>query len=121
MVRELYGVMAAKGAAGGFVVTSGTFTDDAMAFADGRNVTLVDGPRLVGLIKQARASQIARPATPSMGPPSALSSTASPACPVCASEMVERTAKKGVNAGSRFWGCSKYPACKGTRSATAAS
>jgi Restriction endonuclease len=31
VVRELYGVMAAKGAAGGFVVTSGKFTDDAIA------------------------------------------------------------------------------------------
>lgn len=37
VVRELYGVMAAKGAAGGFVVTSGSFTDEAIAFASGRN------------------------------------------------------------------------------------
>ena len=29
VVRELYGVMAARGAAGGFVVTSGRFTDEA--------------------------------------------------------------------------------------------
>lgn len=36
VVRELYGVMAANGAAGGFVVTSGRFTDDAKAFASGR-------------------------------------------------------------------------------------
>ena len=35
VVRELYGVMAAKGAAGGFVVSSGRFTDDATAFASG--------------------------------------------------------------------------------------
>jgi restriction system protein len=41
VVRELYGVMAAHGAAGGFVVTSGRFTDDAKAFADGRNIRLV--------------------------------------------------------------------------------
>ena len=44
VVRELYGVMAAKGAAGGFVVTSGRFTDEAQDFARGRNVQLVDGP-----------------------------------------------------------------------------
>lgn len=55
VVRELYGVMAARGATGGFVVTSGRFTDDAISFASGRNVTLVDGPKLVGLIRQARA------------------------------------------------------------------
>ena len=35
VVRELYGVMAAKGAAGGFVVTSGSFTADAKEFAEG--------------------------------------------------------------------------------------
>src|SRR5437867_12974393 len=53
VVRELYGVMAARGATGGFVVTSGRFTDDATAFASGRNVKLVDGPKLRGLIQQA--------------------------------------------------------------------
>ena len=51
VVRELYGVMAAKGATGGFVVTSGRFTDDAKAFSDGRNVQLVDGPKLFAMIK----------------------------------------------------------------------
>lgn len=33
VVRELYGVMAAKGAAGGFIVTSGRFTEPAHEFA----------------------------------------------------------------------------------------
>ena len=28
--------------------------------------------------------------------------------------MVERTARRGSNAGNQFWGCSAYPACKGT-------
>jgi restriction system protein len=46
IVRELYGVMAARGATGGFVVTSGRFTDDATKFASGRNVRLIDGPQL---------------------------------------------------------------------------
>ena len=39
------------------------------------------------------------------------------ACPVCGGSMVLRTAQKGAQAGSRFWGCSSYPACKGTRPA----
>ncbi len=54
VVRELYGAMAAKGAAGGYVVTSGQFTGDAKVFADGRNLQLVDGPKLFGLIKRKR-------------------------------------------------------------------
>lgn len=38
-----------------------------------------------------------------------------PACPVCGVPMVLRTAQKGAHAGSRFWGCSGYATCKGTR------
>ncbi|MDP2782552.1 topoisomerase DNA-binding C4 zinc finger domain-containing protein [Devosia sp.] len=41
---------------------------------------------------------------------------ASNRCPSCGASMVRRTARKGKHAGSKFWGCSKYPACKGTRS-----
>lgn len=37
----------------------------------------------------------------------------SPRCPKCGSEMVLRTAKSGANAGNQFWGCSKYPGCRG--------
>lgn len=34
-------------------------------------------------------------------------------CPKCGSEMVIRTAKRGWNQGSQFYGCSNYPRCKG--------
>ncbi len=36
-----------------------------------------------------------------------------PPCPKCGKAMVVRIAKSGKNAGSQFWGCSDYPACKG--------
>ena len=39
----------------------------------------------------------------------------SPSCPNCGSSMVKRTAKKGVNAGRYFWGCSSFPNCYGKR------
>lgn len=39
-------------------------------------------------------------------------------CPQCAGLMVLRSAKKGSNAGKSFWGCTNYPACKGTRPAS---
>ena len=122
VVRELYGVMAAKGATGGFVVTSGSFTDDAKSFADGRNVKLVDGHRLFGLIKQARESLASRTGTsdrprPVAAPASGPEVAPSTSCPVCGAGMVKRTAKRGANAGAQFWGCSTYPSCKGTRPA----
>jgi hypothetical protein len=37
----------------------------------------------------------------------------SPRCPKCGSEMVLRTAKRGDNQGGKFWGCSRYPECRG--------
>jgi len=133
VVRELFGLMAAHGAAGGFVVTSGRFTDEAIAFASGRNITLVDGPKLFGLIQQAKASlkpariepgfaqqpamtaqtaAVARPVAAATAMPT---TEAPPACPACSREMVLRTAKRGANAGGSFWGCTGYPGCRGTR------
>ena len=39
-----------------------------------------------------------------------------PKCPRCGSAMISRTARRGRNAGGRFYGCARYPLCKGTRS-----
>jgi hypothetical protein len=38
-------------------------------------------------------------------------------CPKCGSKLVERTAKKGPNAGLKFLGCESYPRCRFTRNA----
>ncbi|MCY2994649.1 MAG: four helix bundle suffix domain-containing protein [Planctomycetota bacterium] len=38
-----------------------------------------------------------------------------PTCPLCGKLMALRTARQGPRAGSQFWGCTTYPACKGTR------
>ena len=129
VVRELYGVMAAKGAAGGFVVTSGRFTEDATAFASGRNIQLIDGPLLHGLISQAKNARSAAqgglphklssaPLAPSLRPGLTASATqvTTPSCPSCASTMTKRRARRGANIDGEFWGCVTYPSCKGTRS-----
>lgn len=118
VVRELYGVMAARGATGGFVVTSGRFTEDAIGFANGRNVTLIDGPQLHGLLRQAKAGLDHSPAGTVAAPavqPRAASTQEASNCPLCAKPMVRRTAKRGAHAGGEFWGCAAYPACRGTR------
>lgn len=112
IVRELYGVMAAKGATGGFVVTSGRFSDEAISFASGRNVTLIDGPKLHGLLSEAQASADRPIAEKPVGP---VASPQAQACPLCAKPMVRRAAKRGANTGSEFWGCTGYPTCRGTR------
>lgn len=109
IVRELAGVMAARGAAGGYVVTSGTFTPDAEEFARGSNITLIGGKELATLITQANQTLNVQRQQP-RGEYEPMQVT----CPVCGGTMLRRTAKKGVNAGRDFWGCSGYPACRGT-------
>jgi restriction system protein len=120
VVRELYGVMAAQGAAGGFVITSGKFTDEARAFAEGRNVRLMDGIKLRAMLREVQAAQgkSAGPTTilgsSTFGP--AVPSALVPACPVCGRPMTRRIARKGAaQAGEAFWGCTGFPACRGTK------
>jgi restriction system protein len=50
VVRELEGVMAAHGAHGGFLVTGGQFTKEALEIADSCKVRLIDGASLDELI-----------------------------------------------------------------------
>ena len=109
IVRELLGVMAAQGAAGGFVVTSGVFTAEAREFAKGLNIELIDGEAISEMISQARATGLSSQAK--RAPEPALE----PACPLCRSAMVKRTARQGANAGNVFWGCTTFPKCRGVR------
>ena len=111
IVRELYAVMAARGATGGFVVTSGVFTEEARAFAKGKHVELMDGKALHRLIRGVRVpGKLFRD-------PLSVMTTGAPFCPECQSRMVMRKAQHGANAGKPFWRCSQYPECKGTRKA----
>jgi restriction system protein len=102
VVRELYGVMSARGAVGGYVVSSGVFSDEAKHFAAGRNIDLWDGAALKATIRGVQER------------PRALDAAA-PACPKCGATMVERMAKRGTKSGQPFWGCPRYPDCRGTR------
>lgn len=105
-VRELYGVMAAEHAVGGFVVASGDFTDDARQFAEGRSIELVGTDQLLDLIEETAGETVVGTRTDMTG---------IPVCPSCGASMVRRTAKRGANAGGQFWGCSNYPDCRGIR------
>jgi restriction system protein len=127
-VRELYGVMAADRAAGGYVVTSGRFTDEAKRFAEGREIELIDGEQLVGMIRAQSGSRpevlptrAASKSSSSLDPGSVSGTTDSksdaPLCPQCSSPMALRIARKGSNAGNSFWGCSTFPKCRGIRAA----
>jgi restriction system protein len=128
VVRELYGVMAARGAAGGFVVTSGIFTKDAKSFAAGRNIVLIGGDQLSSMVEAARASMSRHASSGTAEPrvrqaqaqpvsdatPDKIRLTGAPACPICGGAMVRRVARRGANVGNAFWGCAAFPRCKGT-------
>lgn len=115
VVREMFGVMVGEHADRVVIVTSGSFTKDACAFAHGKPIELVDGNVLVRLIRDVKTTQ---PASSSQAaephqPERACRVSETPICPECGSPMVLRTARKGPNAGHEFWGCPRYPACRG--------
>ena len=120
-VRELFGVMVSESADRAILVTCGSFTREAMNFAKGKPLDLVGGTELWELVKSVKKGDaVTNPPQPR---PTAASSPVnptqlaedSPQCPVCKSPMVLRTARKGANAGSKFWGCSQFPKCRGTK------
>jgi restriction system protein len=111
VVREMFGLMVAESAGQVIIITTGNFTADAQAFAAGKPIHLIDGLELLPLVQSVQNKYSE---TDSQASPAATDSTP-PACPLCSKPMVQRVARRGSNAGRTFWGCSAYPACKGTR------
>jgi restriction system protein len=101
IVRELLGVMTAKHATSGILITSGVFTQEAKNFVADKPIDLVEGNQLLQLIGnvQKRGVNPPKPAPANL-------------CPKCGGEMVLRTVQKGPNPGLKFWGCSNYPKCR---------
>jgi len=104
-VRELLGSMVAGRAGRGVLVTTGEFTASARKFGKEHGIRLIDGKELEHLLRVTPSGDTLNPAT----------GANQPECPVCKSAMIKRTAKKGPNPGSQFWGCSRFPGCRGTR------
>ena len=103
-VRELFGVMAAENVSEGVLVTTGSFTQDARAFASETKVHLIDGPDLLKKLQSLPAEQsqtILKAATDG--------DFTTPTCPSCGIPMVRRTTKAEKN---DFWGCRNYPRCR---------
>lgn len=109
VVRELLGVVTSERAQWGILVTSGTFTNDAIEFANKNGIQLIDGRELGLLIESVRAGGRTEELREAAKIPSPES------CPKCGSAMVVRTAKRGNRAGSDFYGCTRYPRCNGIR------
>ena len=98
-VREFYGVMASRGATGGYFVTSGEYTAEARTFVQGLNLELLDGRKLrevIDIAQQPTLTRVAAGPNRHRGPQVAKSSadlkvspvaTVAPMCPQCNAEI----------------------------------
>lgn len=70
-------------------------------------------------VQEAEPARYSRPAAVEVAPaaesPPDADARGVPSCPQCQAPMKLHTAKRGRNKGGRFWGCSRYPQCPGTR------
>lgn len=101
VVREMFGVLTAHQANRFIIISSGSFTQQAIDFAAGKPIELIDGPKLLALLNDVQVSPQVTIEKPKI-------------CPKCSGELVERTAKRGPNAGNTFLGCSNFPKCRYT-------
>ncbi|XOV85312.1 MAG: restriction endonuclease [bacterium] len=92
-IRELAGVVATEKASGGIFVCSGRYTDAAGRFAEDSGIRLIREHNLAEFIQL----------------PAKAESVDQFRCPRCSNTLVTRIARKGVNAGKSFLGCSAFP------------
>ena len=119
-IREFFGVVVAAGADKGIFVTTSDFTPDAMAFGlSEASLELITGLRFAQMVRQLRAEPVPFPSSTAyaaQAEPAPIIQSTAPCCPLCASHMVIKKAKRGLNEGKLFWGCPQFPTCGGTRS-----
>jgi restriction system protein len=106
VIRELAGVMASEDVTDGIVVACGGVGDEGQAFAKRNGIRIIDGSALVGLLVDMEVSTELPLGTAS----TKKAPVQGPTCPRCHSTMVRRTSRHGF-----FWGCSRFPSCRGTR------
>lgn len=98
VIREQFGLLAHHKADKAIVITSGRFTREAIAFAEGKPIELIGGPKPIQLVKAVQKAVPARPetevnATPPLVP---VTNTATIICPSCGGPMIRRMAKKSA-------------------------
>lgn len=114
-VRELAALIRSRSAAGGFVLSSGSFTAEAREYAEARRIQLIDGDALRELLhsrEEKTQPVVVRRAGPFLDttlPPQAWRLRAQP-CPRCGGPMVEVERN-----GARQLRCTHHPLCEGTR------
>lgn len=116
VVREMFGLLAHHGAAAVKIVAVGDYTADARRFAQGKPIELIHGEALLAMVRTVQMPTPAKATIATSRPVVSITPTpasvANPICPKCGSDMVQRSNRRTKD---HFWGCTKYPACRGTR------
>lgn len=105
-VREFLGALTDAGIHKGIFITLCGYTGDAKQLAEKHGIEIVNETGLAAMLETTDAKF--HPETQEI-----LRDTRK-FCPKCESEMVLRTATKGLGSGKKFWGCSAYPKCRFT-------
>lgn len=122
-LRELRGLVGDEKATRGIFVTCSGYTQPALLEAAGKPIELIDGLKLLKMVPGVQTKDALIQPAPRGVPAAVLEASAvqagdsavEPVCPKCHGAMILRTARQGLNAGTDFWGCSRYPKCRGTR------
>ena len=122
IVREMYGLLAHHSADALKIVAVGDFTHDAERFAQGKPIELIHGEALLAMIRDVQNAGFSSTtpispraaAAPDPAPRPITPSAASAQCPNCGATMIKRSNRRTREG---FWGCPKYPSCRGTRPA----
>ena len=103
-VREFLGALTDARIRHGIFVTLGGFTGEAKQLADKHGIELLTETELTLMLNT----------TDARFDPEVLEllNDRRKYCPKCYGAMVLRTARKGPNPGTQFWGCSGYPHCQ---------
>ena len=102
IARELFGAMVAFGADDAILACTGGFTRGVKEFVRGKPIDLISASDLAVLGERAEGKPLDRANIPPFCPR-----------PNCGREMVPRVGRSG-----RFWGCPRYPRCRGYRRRT---
>ena len=94
----------------GYFITTGSFSDEARKFASDKPLVLIDGERLTDFARIAESIDAVRGWTSLQNNLDEIGY----ACPICGASMLLRTVESNSHSVTQFWGCSSYPACKGT-------
>ncbi len=105
-VREFLGALTDAGLKKWVFVTLCGYTGEAKQLAEKHGIEILNETALVSLLELTEASS-----DPGM---LAILNDTTKYCPKCDGVMVLRTAVKGSNPGSQFWGCVDYPRCRFT-------